>query len=158
MNDYDFSPAIIGTTTDGREVLNFESILEILMASGDFDEAVEAQEYIDWNSSFGSTNPKPSVIFYPKYDEGETATEYLKEHELDDVCPIDFIDSAFIGTSHGGAICYDNALALSIIQAKVGCDSKTASRILDGIVIPMSENNSWNPPIFIRKSLDKLSI
>lgn len=155
MNDYDFGPAVIGSTAEGNLVLNFDSMVDVLMSSGDFEDLSEAQEYIDWNASFGNSTVKnPSIILYPKYDE-ETGSEYAKEHGNEDSLTIDYVDSAFVGTTHGGAFCYDLSLAISIVKAKLKCDEATASRIIHDIIIPMSKNTSLNEPIFILKSLDK---
>ena len=114
LTDYSYDDALVGVTTDKRAVYNYDAMVSWLVEQEDFEDDIEAMEWIDYNTIraipyFGSTAP---VIYYPKYYEGQSAMEYLEYHGCDDeVCLLSVLEDCFLGISMDNAPVYDFAQA-----------------------------------------------
>lgn len=149
MSNYDFSKARIGHTPQRKEVLDVYRMMKVLQESGDFEESTDAVSFIDFICSFGDPNQtERPIVFYPKAEE-ETASEYIREHGVGDNLYLESLGPAFIGETEDGSLCYDYGLSISILQSLVGCNKKTAEKILLYIIIPMGEDTGLEAPVFI---------
>ena len=114
LTDYSYDGALVGVTTDKRAVYNYDAMVSWLVEQEDFEDDIEAMEWIDYNTIraipyFGSTAP---VIYYPKDYEGQSAMEYLEDHGCDDeVCLLSVLEDCFLGISMDNAPVYDFAQA-----------------------------------------------
>ena len=114
LTDYSYDDALVGVTTDKRAVYNYDAMVSWLVEQEDFEDDIEAMEWIDYNTIraipyFGSTAP---VIYYPKDYEGQSAMEYLEYHGCDDeVCLLSVLEDCFLGISMDNAPVYDFAQA-----------------------------------------------
>ena len=114
LTDYSYDGALVGVTTDKRAVYNYDAMVSWLVEQEDFEDDIEAMEWIDYNTIraipyFGSTAP---VIYYPKDYEGRSAMEYLEYHGCDDeVCLLSVLEDCFLGISMDNAPVYDFAQA-----------------------------------------------
>ena len=138
LTDYSYDDALVGVTTDKRAVYNYDAMVEWLINQEDFEDDIEAAEWIDYNTIraipyFGSTAP---VIYYPKDHEGQSAMEYLEDHCFDgDVHLLAGLDDCFLGISMDDAPVYDFAQAEKMIPG-ISC------RDYSGMD---------NPPVFLLK-------
>ena len=114
LTDYSYDDALVGVTTDKRAVYNYDAMVEWLVEQEEFEDDIEAMEWIDYNTIraipyFGSTAP---VIYYPKDYKGQSAMEYLEDHGCDDeVCLLSVLEDCFLGISMDNAPVYDFAQA-----------------------------------------------
>ena len=114
LTDYSYDDALVGVTTDKRAVYNYDAMVEWLVEQEEFEDDIEAMEWIDYNTIraipyFGSTAP---VIYYPKDYEGQSTIEYLEDHGCDDeVCLLSVLEDCFLGISMDNAPVYDFAQA-----------------------------------------------
>ena len=114
LTDYSYDDALVGVTTDKRAVYNYDAMVEWLVEQEEFEDDIEAMEWIDYNTIraipyFGSTAP---VIYYPKDYKGQSAMEYLEYHGCDDeVCLLSVLEDCFLGISMDNAPVYDFAQA-----------------------------------------------
>ena len=114
LTDYSYDGALVGVTTDKRAVYNYDAMVSWLVEQEDFEDDIEAMEWIDYNTIraipyFGSTAP---VIYYPKDYEGQSAMEDLEYHGCDDeVCLLSVLEDCFLGISMDNAPVYDFAQA-----------------------------------------------
>lgn len=136
LTDYSYDDALVGVTTDKRAVYNYDAMVEWLVEQEEFEDDIEAMEWIDYNTIraipyFGSTAP---VIYYPKDYKGQSAMEYLEDHGCDDeVCLLSVLEDCFLGIS------MDNAPVYNFAQAE---------KMIPGISC-RDYSNMDNPPVFL---------
>ena len=136
LTNYSYDDAFVGVTTDNRAVYNYDLMVQWLVDEEDFEDDIEAMEWIDYNTIraipyFGSKVP---VIYYPKDYEDQTAFEYMMDHSYDDeILLLGELDDCFLGITVDDAPVYDFALAEKAVP---GIGSRDYSKM-------------DNPPVFL---------
>ena len=114
LTGYSYDDALVGVTTDKRAVYDYDLMVQWLVEEEGFDDDIEAMEWIDYNTLravpyFGNAAP---VIFFPKDYEGQSASEYLEDHCMqEEVGLIEGLDDCFLGLTADDLPVYDFDLA-----------------------------------------------
>ena len=114
LTGYSYDDALVGVTTDKRAVYDYDLMVQWLVEEEGFDDDIEAMEWIDYNTLravpyFGNAAP---VIFFPKDYEGQSASEYLEDHCMqEEVGLIEGLDDCFLGLTADDSPVYDFDLA-----------------------------------------------
>lgn len=109
-----YDSALVGVASDGRAAYDYELMVEYLVNEEGYEDEFEARDWIEYNTLraipyFGTGAP---IVFYPKDYEGQSASEYLEDHCLqEEVNLIEGLDDCFIGITADDSPVYDFDLA-----------------------------------------------
>lgn len=110
--------ALVGVTSNGRAVYNYELMVEYLVKEEGFIDEYEARDFIDYNTLralpyFGKCAP---IVYYPKDYEKQSVLEFLDDHCFsEETSLIEGLDESFLGVAEDGSALYDSVLAEKLL-------------------------------------------